>query len=43
MKGKTKKPCEQLKVDYIKLTFKDGKVESVTVKVVSKAKTKRGK
>lgn len=41
MKGKKKKPCEQLKVDYIKLTFKDGKVESVTVKVVNKANSKK--
>ena len=41
MKRQTKKPCEQLKVDYIKLTFKDGKIETVTVKVVNKAPKKR--
>ncbi len=43
MKRQTKKPCEQLKVDYIKMTFKDGKVATVTVKVVNKANTKSGK
>ena len=41
MKGQKKKPCEQMKIDYIKLTFKDGKVESVTVKAVRKATKKR--
>ena len=41
MKRQKKKPCGQLKVDYIKLTFKDGKVSSVTVKVVIKANSKR--
>lgn len=41
MRKQNEKPCEQLKIDYIKLTFKNGKVESVTVKVVNKANSKR--
>lgn len=39
MQKQTKKPC--YKISYIKVTYdKDGKVESVTVKV-SKAQSKR--
>lgn len=35
-----KKPCYE--ISYIKVTYnKDGKVESITVKVVDKAKDKR--
>lgn len=38
--AKQKKPCYE--ISYIKVTYdKDGKVESVTVKVVNKATNKR--
>lgn len=40
MQKQTKKPCYE--ISYIKVTYdKDGKVESVTVKVVNKAQSKR--
>lgn len=40
MKRKKEKPCYE--VSYIKVTYgKDGKISSVTVKVVNKAQDKR--
>lgn len=40
MSKQSKKPCYE--ISYIKVTYgKDGKVESVTVKVVNKANEKR--
>lgn len=40
MKRQKKKPCYE--ISYIKVTYdKDGKVASVTVKVVNKAQDKR--
>lgn len=40
MANKKKKPCYE--ISYIKVTYdKDGKVSSVTVKVVNKAQDKR--
>lgn len=40
MKRQKKKPCYE--ISYIKVTYdKDGKVASVTVKVVNKAKAER--
>lgn len=40
MANKKKKPCYE--ISYIKVTYdKDGKVSSVTVKIVNKAQDKR--
>lgn len=40
MKQQKKKPCYE--ISYIKVTYdKDGKIESITVKAVNKAQSKR--
>lgn len=40
MNEQKKKPCYE--ISYIKVTYgKDGKIETITVKVVNKAKIKR--